>query len=254
MFQTPFPAFLKNFSRKFGPPLLVVATAGLIGALKAPPKPPITPAATPLHATTAPPRFESPSTVKTIGDPLIFVHKPRFQMFLGNYTARYYGLKMRIPDGLIGFDDGASHHGFQIPLLQTEEETLDQRHEHLVGWKQPLIGLSFYYNAPMTSFERERDENNWGSTIILKRKRVRIAGMNGDRTLFSKPDAESGEKWVIDQIILGRHWLDGDWRDENGQPVPDTFYFFYLRTTEKRYNQDVQTFEKILKTWRTFDE
>lgn len=246
MSRTSFPVFLNTFARKFGPPLLVVVVAGLLGTLKPPSQPPV-----PYH-----PGPDSTSEVRTIcTEPLNLVRRPYDQTFKGNYRARYYGLKMRIPDGLIGFDGGASHHGFHIPLDVQKGETLDQIWErHSNRPPPPFIGLYFHHNASMNSFEEEGNENNWGSAKILNRRKVRIAGMNGDRTQFSEPDGETGETLVIDQIMLGRRWLDGEWRDEQGQPVPDTFYFFYLRTTEKRYKEDVKVFENILKTWRTFDK
>lgn len=255
MFHRFFSKLPPKFFFNYGLPFVFMSGMAVLGFLKPSPPPAPPPVAPPPATVQAePPSAPSPGDI-VVEDGVIYGKNLRYTAFFGNYRARYYGLKMRISDGLIGFDGGASHHGFHIPLDVQEGETLDQIWErHSFRQPPPFIGLYFHHNASMNSFEEEGNENNWGSAKILNRRKVRIAGMNGDRTRFSKPDGETGETLVIDQIMLGRRWLDGEWRDEQGQPVPDTFYFFYLRTTEKRYQEDVKVFENILKTWRTFDK
>lgn len=259
MFQTPFPAFLQKIARKLGPPLLVVAAAGLIGALKAPPQPPPTPSPTqsavPQPQVIQQPCPEPPSPGRiVVEDGVIYGQDLRYTAFFGNYTARNYGLKMRIPDGLIGFDGDESHHGFHIPLDVREEETLDQIWERLSSRHHPppSIGLYLEYNSTMVPFE-EREPEGHPDMVVLRRENVRVAGMHGWR-LVTKEKVEEGVFEIYDELYLGRRFPEGSTVDEKGRRIDDAFYSFYLRTTEKRYKEDVKVFEKILKTWRTFDE
>lgn len=255
MARTPFPVFLQKFARAFGPPLLVVATAGLLGALKAPPQPPSpTQSAAPQPEVIQKPCADPPSPGRiVVEDGVIYGDNLRYTAFFGNYRARYYGLKMRIPDGLIGFDGGASHHGFHIPLDVQEGETLDQIWErHSNRQPPPFIGLYFEYNASMIPFEENQPEGH-PDVVVLHRKNVRIAGMHGWR-LVTKEKNQSGDFEIFDELYLGRRFPGGNTVDEKGRRIDDAFYSFYLRTTEKRYKEDVKVFEKILKTWRTFDE
>jgi hypothetical protein len=238
MARKPFPVLLPKFARTFGPPLLVVAAAGLLGALKAPPQPPLQSQTGRIVYAAPEPPSSPPSSKGGV------VENHAYRLYSGEYRVGYYGLKMRIPEGFMAFDAGFSHFGFTIPLERIEGETPDQAWARLTAeGETPVITLSLNFNSQLYP---PLDP----PSPVVRETPIRLVGLDGRRTVTHESDNPSPDSWVTDKISLGGQSPAGNPHFQEGRPVETLSYFFYLRTTEKRYKEDVKVFEKILSTWR----
>ncbi|MCI0489344.1 MAG: hypothetical protein L0229_22355 [Blastocatellia bacterium] len=153
----------------------------------------------------------------------------------GRYDNYVYYFSLVIPRGLIGYSapEPAPAHGVAI-LLSKKPDT----------W----IYAGAHYNATfLESLDAALDQHlEWikdkGTDIeVMKRERTFLNKLRAMRLAVRYKNKKTGRIRIEDEVIAFR---------PGGTANADIIYNITLYTTDDRYNDDITTFEHILKGWK----